>query len=53
MHIDRLDHLVMTVANIEKTRKRGKGERGKGKENAGGEKSLVRYVIKINPKSKK
>ncbi len=42
MQIDRLDHLVMTVANIEKTRKRGK-------ENAGGEKSLVRYVRKINP----
>jgi hypothetical protein len=27
MQIDRLDHLVMTFADIEKTRKRGKGER--------------------------
>jgi hypothetical protein len=27
MQIDRLEHLVMTVADIEKTRKRGKGER--------------------------
>lgn len=44
MQIEQLDHLVMIVADIEKIKKRGK-------ENAREEKSLLRYVIKINPKT--